>query len=110
MRELLDAGLTDDQVQEMLAADGMELEAIDSLLKEARLLSKPVSVAVARPVQNVTNVTEEKLYPMPEVESTENQINLPFVPFPIGRTPFIITSVVLGLASLILIYLLSLTL
>ena len=45
MRELLDAGLSDKQVQEMLAAEGVPLDAIEKLIQEARALPKEEKAA-----------------------------------------------------------------
>lgn len=133
VRELLDAGLGDEQVKQLLAAEGVAPALIDSLFEEAVAVAAsapapPVAAPVppvvkspppAAPVASskptvatvpiATAIKSEKLYPMPEVSAEQSQVQLPFLPFGIARGAFVISSVasiaILGL----LLYLLSLT-
>jgi hypothetical protein len=121
LRELLDAGLVESQVRNMLAAEGVSPEAVETLFQEAQALpssaapSPPPPVVKARakterPVAKAVAATgNEKLYPMPDVEEKEGQIFLPYVPFGINRGPFLISSAVVLILLVLLIYLVSLT-
>jgi len=116
VRELLDAGLGEEQVSQLLAAEGVSPELIDGVLQEARSLpvarapSPPLPAPSPAPPPPATVIkADEKLYPMPDVASQKNQIFLPMVPFGIARGAFVISSAVTVLICALLAYLLALT-
>lgn len=117
VRELLDAGLGEEQVRQLLGAEGVAPNVVESLFEEAQKLpakatppaAPPPVVASSPPPPTAVIQADEKLYPMPEVEATTNQIFLPFVPFGIARGAFLISSVVASAIVILLVYLLILT-
>ena len=117
VRELLDAGLGEEQVRQLLGAEGVAPNVVESLFEEAQKLpakatppaAPPPVVASSPPPPTAVIQADEKLYPMPGVEATTNQIFLPFVPFGIARGAFLISSVVASAIVILLVYLLILT-
>lgn len=116
VRELLDAGLGEEQVSQLLAAEGLPSELIDAVLEEAKSLTVakapplplPAPSPVPPPPATVIKA-DEKLYPMPEVATQKNQISLPMVPFGIAPAAFVISSAAIVLICALFAYLLALT-
>ena len=143
LRELMDAGLGEEQVAQMLAAEGLSSDVIERLLVDAQALpaaprrpapppvpppepAPPVPAAEAPPQPKTTTYVaaaprppppptaavidaDEKLYPMPEVQAEQGMIELPYVPFPIAKSAFVISAAAVTFALTLLAYLLWLT-
>jgi len=116
VRELLDAGLGEEQIQQLLAAEGVTPDMIVALFEEAERLSpaspppplQPAPPPVSPPPVAVIDPRDE-LYPMPAPVSAGKQIFLPFLPFGIAPGAFLISSAVVVAILGLLAYLLALT-